>query len=375
MIKELKNRRTQKPSWRERFSVLSFFGLVIIGFVWPGTQAENGNPAPVDKNLVTSAVEKGLAWLANQQNLDGSWTCRVGYKLNESYIGTAYENVGVTALAGLTFLAHGDIPQRGKYGKNVTVALDFVLSCVRDTDGYITKNGTRMYEHAFATLFLAEVYGMSQRADLKEKLKKASQLIVQSQNKEGGWRYQPVPVDADISVTVSTLQALRAARNSGISVPKESIDLALRYIRSSAMPDGGFKYQLKGDARTSPALTAAGVVALISAAIKPEDYDAPEVQRGLRYLNLHLPILLNNPAIVERQVPYHYFYGHYYIAQAMYQGGEKHWSNYAPIITREILSIQQPDGHWEDDVGPTYATAMATLILQIPSEYLPIFHK
>ena len=356
--------------------IILLSGLLSGVVLWSVSQAENVNPAPVDKNLVTSAVEKGLAWLAAQQNPDGSWTCRVGYKLNESYIGQAYENVGVTALAGLTFLAHGDIPQRGKYGKNATAALDFVLSCVRDTDGYITKNGTRMYEHAFAVLFLAEVYGMSQRADLKEKLKKATQLIVQSQNKQGGWRYQPVPLDADISVTVTTLQALRAARNSGISVPKDSIDLALKYIHSSVMPDGSFKYQLKGDARSSPALTAAGVVALMSAAIKPEDYDAPEVQRGLRYLSLHLPTIQNNPASpAGGQVPYHYFYGHYYIAQAMYQGGEKHWSNYAPLVTREILSIQQPDGHWEDDVGPTYATAMATLILQIPSEYLPIFHK
>ncbi len=70
-----------------------------------------------------------------------------------------------------------------------------------------------MYSHAFATLFLAEIYGTTQRKDVKTKLKRAIQLLVSSQNREGGWRYQPIPVDADLSVTVSTLQALRKAQD------------------------------------------------------------------------------------------------------------------------------------------------------------------
>ena len=31
------------------------------------------------------AVERGLAWLADEQNGDGSWTAKIGYKLNNSY--------------------------------------------------------------------------------------------------------------------------------------------------------------------------------------------------------------------------------------------------------------------------------------------------
>ena len=52
-----------------------------------------------------------------------------------------------------------------------------------------------MYGHVFATLFLAEVYGMAHRADLRETLRKAIRLIVNTQNDEGGWRYQPVRAD------------------------------------------------------------------------------------------------------------------------------------------------------------------------------------
>ena len=33
----------------------------------------------------TAAVQSGLEWLASQQNADGSWTAKVGYKLNNDY--------------------------------------------------------------------------------------------------------------------------------------------------------------------------------------------------------------------------------------------------------------------------------------------------
>ena len=54
-----------------------------------------------------------------------------------------------------------------------------------------------MYGHGFATMFLAECYGMSPRPELRDKLDQAVKLIVNCQNKDGGWRYQPVKADAD----------------------------------------------------------------------------------------------------------------------------------------------------------------------------------
>ena len=54
-----------------------------------------------------AAIEKGIAWLAQQQSNDGG------------FAGTGYgysRNVAMTALAGLAFMEHGDLPGRGKYG-------------------------------------------------------------------------------------------------------------------------------------------------------------------------------------------------------------------------------------------------------------------
>ncbi|MEW6027496.1 MAG: prenyltransferase/squalene oxidase repeat-containing protein [Planctomycetota bacterium] len=313
-----------------------------------------------------SQINKGLDYLARTQNANGSWTCVVGYKLNDTYQGEDKENVGVTAIAGIAFLAQGNVPGKGKYGANVEKAVQFVLSCCRETDGYITKHGTRMYEHGFATLFLAEAYGMTKREDIKSRLKKSVQLIIHSQHQDGGWRYQPYPHDADISVTVTTLQALRACRNVGISVPKEAIDKAVAYVKKSyvGLPDsmGAFNYQLTPPSRISFALAAAGVVALMSAG----EYNVPEVQRGINYIMKNLPTAYGD---------YHYYYGHYYTVQALFQAGGKTWEQYFSRVQREILLQQQPDGSWSDDVGPVYATAMACIILEIPNDYLPIFQR
>ena len=63
-------------------------------------------------------------------------------------------------------------------------------------------------------------------AELREKLSLAVKLIVNSQNNEGGWRYYPKKDDADISVTVCQVMALRAAHNAGMLVPKKTIERA-----------------------------------------------------------------------------------------------------------------------------------------------------
>jgi hypothetical protein len=279
-------------------------------------------------------------------------------------MGDEGEHVGVTALCGMAFISAGYVPGRGKYGRVLNKAVDFVLSCSRPEDGYITHQGSRMYSHGFATLFLSEIYGMTKRRDVKRVLRRAVDLIINSQNSDGGWRYQPMPVDSDISVTVSILQALRSARNAGISVPRKVIDKAVRYIERCATPRG-FKYQAIEYTRTSYALTACGVVSLFSAGM----YNHKGVQWGLRFL-------LNPPA-GERLVwgTFFYFYGHYYAAQAMYMAKGKYWDLYYPKVRDEILKHQDKNGGWIDDVGETFATAMAIIVLNMPCEYLPIFQK
>ena len=180
------------------------------------------------------AVERGLAWLATRQDATGGWSSDVGFKLNSGYRATALDrgHVGVSALAGMAFLAGGHVAGRGEYGAVIERCLDFVLGCVQE-DGYVTNAGTRMYSHAFATLFLAEIYGMTHRQDVRSKLQAAVDFIVRSQNPEGGWRYVPLARESDMSIVVCQVLALRAARKQlGLTQPELALaaGVGVRFI-------------------------------------------------------------------------------------------------------------------------------------------------
>jgi hypothetical protein len=301
------------------------------------------------------AIERGLAWLAHEQASDGSFG-------SDSHYG---RHVGITGLAGLAFLAGGSTPGRGPYGENVSRCIDFILSNAAES-GLLaaeTSHGP-MYGHGFAALFLAEVYGMSPRKELDEGLRRAVRLIVLTQNDQGGWRYQPVRYDADISVTVCEMMALRAARNAGVYVPKDVIDKAAFYVRESQNPDGGFRYMLNTGA-SAFARSAAGVAALQYAGI----YQGDEVARGLKY------VAQFKPGGREQQNLSHYYYGHYYAIQAMFIAGGEHWQDWWPAVRDEMVARQAANGSWRGQAGEQYGTAMALIILQVPNRLLPIFQK
>ncbi|MGE0757888.1 MAG: prenyltransferase/squalene oxidase repeat-containing protein [Pirellulaceae bacterium] len=312
-------------------------------------------------NLLTTAmrraVEKGLMFLSNRQNEDGSFGT-----------GSFARNVGVVGLCGMAFLAEGSRPGRGPHAPIVSRCLDFVLNQATDS-GLInfpeaSERGT-MYGHGFATLFLAEVYGVAQRPALREKLRRSVQLIVQCQNAEGGWRYEPRRDDADISVTVCQVMALRAAKNAGIYVPADTIDRAVSYVKRCQNPDGGFSYMLSQPGESRFPRSAAAVVALHSAGI----YESDEGRRGLIYM------ASNSPQAVSLTEQGYFLYGHYYAAQAMWHEGGEGWAAWYPPIRDWLIARQRPDGAWPDPISPEYGTAMACLILQMPNNYLPIFQR
>lgn len=354
----------------KRYIILIAAGLAIIATYIQMDEISNINNIDEDSKVkIEDIVEKGLQYLKKMQNKNGSWSEKIGTKIMEEVVGEKAENVGITCIAGIAFLAGGYIPKKGKYSSVLKKAIDYVLSAQRPSDGYITRNGTRMYEHAFCLLFLAESYGNTHRdKDLKEAISRAIKVLVYSQNPNGGWRYQPEPLDADISVTVTVLQALRAAKNAGFYVPKKTIGKAERYVKNSKNPNGSFKYQLLRDAYTrddSFALAACGLVSLMSIG----DYDRNQIKTILNYIWNNLP---------DKRVTgynFHYFYGHYYAVQGFFLYGGKEWENYWARVVPEIIEGQHKEGYWIDEVGPIYATAMAVIWLQIPKHLLPIFYK
>jgi len=334
----------------------TFLPFLLVAWFATSAQGVIAQELAAGMPLAQPAIDRGLAYLATKQLEEGSFSTR-GYG----------RNVAVCGLAGMAWLASGSTPGRGPYGKEVERVTHYLLDHTLES-GFISAEGTTshgpMYGHGFATLFLAQVYGMSPRDDLREKLAKATGLIVQTQNAEGGWRYQPQRGDADLSVTVCLVMALRAARNAGIDVPRETITRCVRYVTRSQNKDGGFRYMLTGGASSFPR-SAAGVVALHSAGV----YEGPELERGLVYLDQFLP------QAEKKRRESHYFYGHYYAVQAMWQADGPRWQRWYPAIQDTLLDRQLPSGAWASSISLEYGTAMACIILQMPNNSVPIFQR
>ncbi len=354
-------KRTSRRGFMARAAGLG--ASMTLGPSWALSQEE---PAP-DRNTtdlmtpaVDRAVQRGLAYLARRQTVRGQAKGAFGS-------GGYSDGVAVCALAGLAFMAGGSPPGRGPYGKHVERCIEFLLANTNE-QGYIAAPGggrDRMYGHGFATLFLAEAYGMSMHEDddsrLGGKLRSAVKLIVDTQNDEGGWRYQPVKSDADLSVTICQIMALRAARDAGLNVPDATRTRCIDYVRKSRNSDGSFRYTLSSS-RSSFPLTAAGIVALNSAGV----YSGPEIEKARAYMMRNLP----SGSISGS----YYFYAHYYAAQAAWHAGGAYWRKWFKAIRDCLLRSQSADGSWVDPhVGAEFGAAMACIILQLPNNYLPIF--
>jgi len=225
-----------------------------------------------------------------------------------------------------------------------------------------------MYGHGFATLFLSQVYGVEEdqerAARLHQVLQRAVRLTARSQSSRGGWLYTPDQSGDEGSVTITQIQALRGCRNAGVKVPRQTIQRAVQYIADSAQPDGGIAYRA-GMSGSRPAITAAAVACLYNAG----EYDHPMAREALRYAVRHV-------RVQGGAVQGHYFYAHLYMAQAMWQVGGKEWRDYFPKMRDHLVQRQGQTGSWQGDgVGVIYGTAIATLILQLPHQGLPILMR
>jgi hypothetical protein len=342
---------------------------------------------PQQLELSSKAAERGLAWLKRQQLPGGGFTGYVGHKIQDDYAllerGLLPEqqrqldrgHLGVTALCGMAFLGGGHLPDRGPFAEPVRKLHDYIVRTSQE-NGFLTDAGSRMYEHAFATLFLAEIYGMAATATTKASLERAVNLIVDCQNQHGGWRYNPFDRETDLSVTVCQIQALRAARNVGIRVPRETIDRAIAYVQQSRVANGRFRglffYKIHGrgayDKPAEYAINAAALTALSSAGIQDDDISDPV-----------LTFLERDYATLQDYYPTHFYfwYGNYYAAQAFYQHGGPRLRSFYARLAADLLPSQQADGRWLNRVGPgdAFSTAVACILLQMPKQYLPIFQR
>jgi squalene cyclase len=302
-------------------------------------------------------IHGAVKFLVSQQGPTGSWA-------------KTDHQAAITGYVLVAMMSAGELPGEGEAGKSVTRGMNFLLDCVRP-DGYIAAptGQSNMYGHGIATIALAELYGQTRDQSIRPKLERAVRLIVSCQNPQGGWRYAPRIADADISVTVLQVVALRAAKNAGLDVPQVTIDNAVAFVKScSDETTGGFTYmphnRAPGFARTAAAIYSLQVCGR---------YDDPLVKAGSDYLF----------RLRGKLTDQYWTYGNFYAAPAEYMIGGDSWKAWYGGVHDELMSRvnRQSDGicYWKpvdpQGVGDVYATSVYTMILAMPWHYLPLYQR
>ncbi|QDU19510.1 prenyltransferase/squalene oxidase repeat-containing protein [Urbifossiella limnaea] len=366
------------------------------GLALPAPAAAQGRK-PSD---VEACVDRGLDYLKRIQNGDGHWEAQGGQY-----------PTSMTGLAGMAMLMEGSTVREGRYSDQIRKAVNWFLAPQRVRENGLigdpnnpTETQRYMYGQGFGTLFLACCYGeeedVAQRKRLEAVVTKAIDFIARAQTRKthrkaegreveiGGWGYVSATDNNSFdegSVTITQLQALRAARNAGIKVPKETIDKALAYLEACTTNDGGIVYNYTGNSANGqgrPPLTAAAICCGFSGG----QYRGELPKKWLKNCQRHIW-----PTVARGRVA-HDEYQTYYFAQAMYALGDNRWaelfpdepaetrltwSKYKEAMYPYLMEAQnRTDGSWQSGfVGNVFSTAVNLTVLQLEKGILPIYQR
>jgi squalene cyclase len=334
-----------------------------------------------------AAIKKGLDWVVKNQMRDGHWEGPGGQF-----------PTSMTALSAMALLMEGSTLREGKYAEHLRKATDWLMDrCMRNgmigNPTHPMEAQRYMYGHGFGMLFLASVYGEEEDGDRRKKLEeilnRGVEFTGKAQTPRGGWGYL-TSADGngfdEGSVTITQVQALRAARNAGIVVPKSIIDKAHDYLQKCTTDRGGVIYSLAyagrggGMGGERAPLTAAAVACLFNSG----EYTSEYAKKWLKYCQGHI-------SVGQGRTGQHDEYTHYYYAQVNYVLGEDRfeklfpdskpddrltWSKYRKSMFDYLVRSQNPDGSWNGGyVGPVFATAVYLTVLQLDNAALPIYQK
>jgi len=325
------------------------------------------------------AVNRGLQWIVQHQNEDGSWSlnrfhenCK-GQRATCSGRGSEASNTAATGLALLPLLAAGHTHMDGEHATAVAAGLQWLIDHQKP-DGELLGPGDKqkMYSQGIAAIALCEAYGMTQQADFREPAQRSLQYIIDAQHKKtGGWRYNPGE-PGDTSVVGWQMMALKSGEMAGLDVPAATHAGIRRWLKSveGNKPVGGlFGYTNR---RATPAMSAEGLLCL---QFLGTDRNDPAMRAGADYLMTQLP------EIKQRRTSYYWYYG----TQVMYHMQGSYWQEWNAALRDMVVETQIKDGHmagtwnpvdqWERKGGRLYATSMKLLLLEIYYRHLPLYEQ
>ncbi|MBM3984940.1 MAG: terpene cyclase/mutase family protein [Planctomycetes bacterium] len=357
------------------------------------------------------AVDDALEWLKNHQSPDGFWSCaafdtecgKQGQDTVCDGTGGVLFDTGVTGLALLAFLGHGDTHKDGKFKSTVKGALKYLVD-VQSPDGNFGNeaNSQYTYDHIICALAMVEAYALTRDNLFKKPATKGLEYMYKIRNPGAAWRYSPrnpemLTKPNDMSVTGWAIMAMTSAKECGLPVDAVALEDSLLFLEEMTDPiTGRTGYYDRGGppprmsqqvAATWPnelseSMTAVGVLCRI---FGDPDLNRPGnlemITKGIDLMSA-LPPLWSDDAPGRRDF-YYWYYGTY----ALYQcntpeipKGKAAWKAWEDTLIETIAEHQHREGErkgswdpqadpWGRDGGRVYSTAILALTMEVFYRY------
>ncbi|HEV2970145.1 MAG TPA: prenyltransferase/squalene oxidase repeat-containing protein [Pirellulales bacterium] len=342
---------------------------------------------------IEAALHRGIAFLVQDQNRDGSWgTAGRTKDLNIYAPGDAHQGyrAAVTALCVLALLETGD------HAAETSSAIDRGETWLLDHLGSLRRSSPdvlyNIWGHCYGIQALAKM--CEAKPDDHDRQKRIRDLIVQQidllhryEAVNGGWGYydfefqtQQPAADTASFMSAAVLVALKKAQQIGVEVPRKVVDRAIASIHRQQKPDLSYLYgEYMWYAPAAPInLPGSSLGRTQSCNVALRLWDDRRITDEILATcldrlfdrNIWLDIGRKRPIPHESffaVAGYFYYFGHYYAALAIELLPADQRPPQQQQLAYRLLDLQEKDGSWWDyplyNYHQQYGTAFALMSL------------
>lgn len=335
-----------------------------------------GPPPPIEAAALRDARARGIAFLVEHQNPDGSWGgMRRTKAVNVAarVPGAHYAFTAATTALAIEALCHypghsaeadAAVDRAGEW------LLGFLPQVKRVSESQVYNNWAHAYSiHALLALHARAQDKPARQQELLAAVSEQVKRLEAYEYLDGGWGYYnsgfstAIPTGATTCFTTATcLIALDAARRAGVEAPVRLTDRAVRSILRQRTPDGAFVYSMPhykvprrdinrpaGSLGRAPACNAA--LRLWTGREHVSDGDIVDwldrlITRG-EWLNMARKTPIPHESYFKNS-GYFCYYAYYYAGRCAELLDEEQLAPRRNHLIKALLDQQEPSGCWWD---------------------------